>query len=80
MGVVRRLKGVSVIEKVSTKVGNKLRRLRVQKNMTQQELADTLGLSVSAISSYELGVRVPSDKVKKQYSLYFNRSIEDLFF
>ncbi len=62
------------------KVGNKLRRLRVQKNMTQQELADTLGLSVSAISSYELGVRVPSDKVKKQYSLYFNRSIEDLFF
>lgn len=69
-----------VIEKVSMKVGNKLRRLRVQKNMTQQELADTLGLSVSAISSYELGVRVPSDKVKKQYSLYFNRSIEDLFF
>ena len=80
MGVVRRLKGVSVIEKVSTKVGNKLRKLRVEKNMTQQELADTLGISVSTVSSYELGTRVPSDKVKKQYSLFFNTSIEGLFF
>lgn len=71
---------MSVIEKVSTKVGNKLRKLRVEKSMTQQELADTLGISVSTVSSYELGSRVPSDKVKKQYSLYFNRSIEDLFF
>lgn len=52
----------------------------MQKNMTQQELADTLGISVSAVSSYELGVRVPSDKVKKQYSLFFNTSIEGLFF
>lgn len=69
-----------VIEKVSTKVGNKLRKLRVEKSMTQQELADTLGLSVSAISSYEIGWRVPSDKVKKQYSLFFNTSIEELFF
>lgn len=69
-----------VIEKVNRKVGNKLRRLRMQKNMTQQELADTLGLSVSAISSYELGWRTPSDKVKKQYSLYFNTSIEKIFF
>lgn len=48
--------------------------------MTQKELADTLGLSVSAISSYELGGRVPSDKVKKQYALFFNTSIEGLFF
>ncbi len=71
---------MSVIEKVSSKVGNKLRRLRMQKNMTQQELADTLGISVSAVSSYELGARVPSDKVKKQYSLFFNTSIEELFF
>lgn len=69
-----------IIEKVGTKVGNKLRKLRIEKNMTQQELADTLGISVSTVSSYELGTRVPSDRVKKQYSLYFNRSIEELFF
>lgn len=71
---------MSVIEKVNSKVGNKLRKLRIQNNMTQKELADTLGLSVSAISSYELGGRVPSDKVKKQYALFFNTSIEGLFF
>ena len=52
----------------------------MQNNMTQQELADILVLSVSAISSYDIGWRVPSDKVKKQYSLFFNTSIEELFF
>ena len=68
------------MEKVSNKVGNRLKQLRIQKNMTQKELADTLELSVSAISMYEQGSRVPSDKIKKRYSLFFNKSIDRLFF
>ena len=69
-----------VIEKISTKVGNKLRKLRVEKNMTQQELAYVFGVTPASISFYETGTRVPSDKVKKQYSLLFNQSVDDIFF
>lgn len=75
-----RCEGVSVIEKVNSKVGNKLRRLRMQKNMTQQELAVLFGVTPASISYYETGTRIPSDKVKKQYSLFFDKPVDDIFF
>lgn len=39
-----------------------------------------MDISISAISMYENGERIPSDKVKKQYALLFDVSIEDIFF
>nr|DAL26945.1 MAG TPA_asm: helix-turn-helix domain protein [Caudoviricetes sp.] len=69
-----------VIEKVNTKIARKLRNLREKSGKTQKELADIMNLSTSAISMYEMGERVPSDKVKKQYALLFDVSIEDIFF
>lgn len=41
-------------------MGQKLKLLRTEKNMTQQQVADRVGLAVSAISSYESGIRYPS--------------------
>ena len=41
-------------------MGQKLKLLRNEKNMTQQQVADRVGLAVSAISSYESGIRYPS--------------------
>lgn len=69
-----------VIEKVNTKIARKLRKLREDSGKTQKELADIMNISISAISMYENGERVPSDKVKKQYALLFDVSIEDIFF
>ena len=69
-----------VIEKVNTKIARKLRSLREKSGKTQKELADIMDISISAISMYENGERVPSDKVKKQYALLFDASIEDIFF
>lgn len=68
------------IEKINTKIGRKLRYLREKSGKTQKELADIMDLSTSAISMYEMGERIPSDKVKRQYALLFDVSIEDLFF
>ena len=73
-------KGVIVIEKINTKIARKLRKLREDSGKTQKELADIMNISISAISMYENGERVPSDKVKKQYALLFDVSIEDIFF
>lgn len=41
-------------------IGEKLKSLRLEKNLTQKQLADRIGLATSAISSYESGVRYPS--------------------
>ena len=71
---------MSVIEKVNSKVGNKLRKLRIQNNMTQKELADVFGIAVSSIGMYEIGMRVPNDKIKKQHPLFFNKKVDDIFF
>lgn len=39
-----------------------------------------LGVGETAVSNYELGIRVPSDKVKKRYSEIFEIRIDELFF
>lgn len=38
-------------------VGRVLRSLRIQKSVTQQQLADSLGLPQSYVSKYEMGER-----------------------
>ena len=40
--------------------GKALQELRIKRNMSQQELADAVGLSAGAISYYERGKREPS--------------------
>lgn len=69
-----------LIEKVNTKIANRLKNLRLRKDKTQQELADAFGVSVSSIGMYEIGMRVPNDRVKKQYAIYFNKRVDDIFF
>lgn len=38
----------------------KLRSLRIEKNLTQKQVADRIGLAISAVSSYESGSRYPT--------------------
>lgn len=41
-------------------MGEKLRSLRNEKKLTQKQVADRIGLAISAVSSYESGSRYPS--------------------
>ncbi len=41
-------------------LGEKLKQLRLEKNLTQKQLADRLGVAISAISSYESKTRCPT--------------------
>ena len=45
--------------------GDKLRQLRKEKNLTQKQLGELVGIRNSVISFYELGERVPSPEVVK---------------
>ena len=38
-------------------MGEKLRSFRIEKKLTQKQVADRLGLAISAVSSYESGSR-----------------------
>ena len=61
-------------------VGNKIRQARVEAKMTEQELADHIGLTQDAVSLYELGKRAVAldllctfaDKLDKPLSYFFD--------
>lgn len=41
-------------------IGNKLKALRLEHNLTQKQVAHRIGVAISAVSSYESGTRYPS--------------------
>lgn len=43
-------------------VGSRIRALRKSAGLTQRELAESIGLTESAVRNYELGLRTPSDE------------------
>ena len=58
--------------------GKKLKELRKQSGMTQQQLADKLGITKSVVSYYELSERTPSPEVLKDLALIFRVSADYL--
>ena len=59
-------------------IGKKLVNLRG--NKTQEEVAQAIGVSVSAIGMYESGRRIPRDGVKIALANYYGMNIQSLFF
>ena len=41
-------------------MGEKLRSLRIEKNLTQKQVADRFGLAISSVLSYDSGSRYPT--------------------
>lgn len=61
-------------------VGMKLKALRAGKKKTQQEAADDLEITKSALAMYEKDKRIPRDEIKVRIAEYYGESIESLFF
>ncbi|MDE6124702.1 MAG: XRE family transcriptional regulator [Eubacterium sp.] len=55
-----------------------LKALRNERHITQQQLADTLGLSRSTIGMYEKGEREPDFETSEAIADYFNVRLDDL--
>lgn len=62
----------------ATLFGTLLKKLRKQANMNQEQLADTLGVSISAISKWETGKNLPDIEKITALSEIFSISVEDL--
>lgn len=59
-------------------MARKLVKLRGKR--TQDEVANALGISKSALGMYESGRRIPRDPVKMRISHYYKKSIPYIFF
>ena len=59
-------------------MGEKLKSLRLEKKLTQKQVADRIGLAISAVSSYESGARYPSYDVLVRLAHIFHVSTDYL--
>lgn len=60
-------------------IGKKIRTLRLQKNIPQNDLAKILGVSKSTMSNYERNYSTPDPELLVKIADYFNVSIDYLF-
>ena len=58
---------------------NNLKKLRMEKNLTQDDLARILEVSRQTISSLEQGRYDPSIQLAFKIARYFDKYIEDIF-
>lgn len=59
-------------------IGNRLVALRGEKS--RAEVAEAVGVSVSALQMYENGERVPRDEIKIKLAGYYNQTVESIFY
>lgn len=74
----------SIKQLISVKKGGdffmKLKKMREEKNISQKEIAEMLGITQQAYSRIELGQAKPSLLKAKDIADFFNVSIEEIFF
>lgn len=61
-------------------VGKRIKNLRQEKKMSQQEFADAINVACSTVSMYENGERIPRDQIKLAIANLFGVTVDYLFF
>ena len=59
---------------------NNLKESRKEKNLSQQQLADMVGVSRNTISSIEIGQFTPSAKLALLICIALEKKFEDMFY
>jgi len=73
------LKDVSVTERKHFFLGDQIKRFRVEKGISQEELGKAIGVSKQAVSSYETGVRDPNPEQRHKLADFFEITEAELF-
>ncbi|MGG1356732.1 helix-turn-helix transcriptional regulator [Bacillus licheniformis] len=59
-------------------IAQRLITLRAKRSRNQ--VANDLGISVSALQMYETGHRIPRDEIKVKLASYYNKTVQEIFF
>ena len=60
-------------------IGNQIKSLRLSRGITQENMAQHLGITAQAVSKWERGVAAPDIEMLPSISAYFGVSIDELF-
>lgn len=60
-------------------IGNQIKQLRMRRGVTQEELAERLGVTSQAVSKWERGAATPDIALLPEISAYFGVTIDELF-
>lgn len=67
-----------MLEMNAKEIGKRLIELRGKK--TQEEVAKAIDISVSALSMYERGERIPRDNIKIRIASYYQQPVHVIFY
>ena len=57
----------------------RLKQLRLNKNLTQQQLADALGINQGELSRWESGTTSPSIKLRRSIADFYGMTVGEIF-
>ena len=60
-------------------IGSRIKSLRVSHSMTQEQLAQQLGVTAQAVSKWESNTNIPDIQMLPDLAIKFGVSIDDLF-
>ena len=63
-----------------TIIGQRIKALREELGISREQFSNEVGITLSAVSMYENGQRIPRDEIKVKIARVLNTSIEALFF
>lgn len=66
--------------KTDKEIGKRLIQLRKEKKESREELANSLGISLSCLIKYECGFRHITDVNKEKIANHFSKSISEVFY
>lgn len=73
------LKDITITERKHFFLGDQIKRLRIEKGLSQEELGKAIDVSKQAISSYETGVRDPNPEQRHKLAEVFGITEAELF-
>lgn len=69
-----------MLKEYKVAMATNLRTARREKGETQEETANSVGVTPSAYAMYETGNRIPRDEVKFRLADHFGKTVSELFF
>ena len=63
-----------------TIIGQRIKALREELGISREQFSNEVGITLSAVSMYENGQRIPRDEIKVKIARVLKTSIEALFF